>query len=36
MIAVHHSQLYRSYYAPLFSSELSAREGDLVFFRSLH
>jgi hypothetical protein len=32
MIAVHHSQLYRSYYAPLFSSELSAREGDLVFF----
>ena len=36
MIAVHHSQLYRSYYAPLFSSELSAREGDLLFFRSLH
>ena len=31
MIAVHHSQLSRSYYAPLFSSEFSAREGDLVF-----
>lgn len=36
MIAVHHSQLSRSYYAPLFSSELSAREGGSVFFRSLH
>jgi len=35
MIAVHHSQLSRSYYAPLFSSELSAREGGSVFFRSL-